>query len=74
MGFDYEWVEGNPLSPFLFLIYSEGLSSLMRIAKSQGLIKGTQASKQGQRYSFIICIRLPNTSPNTTKEDKATIS
>lgn len=36
--------QGDPLSPFLFLIYSEGLSSLIRMALSDRLVKGTKAS------------------------------
>ncbi|KAA3484776.1 reverse transcriptase [Gossypium australe] len=46
--------QGDPLSPFLFLICSEGLSSLMRIAKRRGLFKGTKASRQGPAISHLL--------------------
>ncbi|MBA0853217.1 hypothetical protein Goshw_014974, partial [Gossypium schwendimanii] len=38
--------KGDPLSPFLFLMCSEGLSSLMRMASKAGLIKGAKASRR----------------------------
>ncbi|KAH1131800.1 hypothetical protein J1N35_003178 [Gossypium stocksii] len=34
--------QGDPLSPFLFLICGEGLSSLMRSATRDGLLKGVK--------------------------------
>ncbi|KAH1063495.1 hypothetical protein J1N35_028482 [Gossypium stocksii] len=34
--------QGDPLSPFLFLICGEGLSSLMRLAAREGLSKGVK--------------------------------
>ncbi|KAK5771923.1 hypothetical protein PVK06_048179 [Gossypium arboreum] len=37
--------QGDPLSPFLFLICGEGLSSLMRVAAKEGLLKGVKASR-----------------------------
>lgn len=39
--------QDDPLSPFLFLIYSEGLSSLMFLAMLQGLIHGAKANRSG---------------------------
>lgn len=39
--------QGDPLSPFLFLIYSRGLSTLMRLAFNEGLLKGAKASRCG---------------------------
>ncbi|KAA3472347.1 reverse transcriptase [Gossypium australe] len=36
--------QGDPLSPFLFLICSEGLSTLMRTTKKNGLIRGVKAN------------------------------
>ncbi|KAA3461726.1 reverse transcriptase [Gossypium australe] len=46
--------QGDPLSPFLFLICSDGLLSLMRTAERRGLIKGTKASRQGPAISHFI--------------------
>ncbi|KAG8499905.1 hypothetical protein CXB51_006559 [Gossypium anomalum] len=34
--------QGNPLSPFLFLICAEGLSCLMRLALRDGILKGVK--------------------------------
>ena len=34
--------QGCPLSPYLFIIYAEGLSALLRQAKSSGLINGSK--------------------------------
>ncbi|KAK5795168.1 hypothetical protein PVK06_036426 [Gossypium arboreum] len=34
--------QGDPLSPFLFLICSKGISSLIRIAIAEGLMKGVR--------------------------------
>lgn len=38
--------QGDPLSPFLFLFCSDGLSSLMRLAMMEGLMKGAQVNCQ----------------------------
>ncbi|KAA3483188.1 reverse transcriptase [Gossypium australe] len=46
--------QGDPLSPFLFLICSEGLSSLMRTAQRRGLIKGAKATRQGPAASHLL--------------------
>ncbi|KAA3466354.1 reverse transcriptase [Gossypium australe] len=46
--------QGDPLSPFLFLICSEGLSSLMRLAKEEGLIKAAKASRRGPEISHLL--------------------
>ncbi|KAH1098258.1 hypothetical protein J1N35_015179 [Gossypium stocksii] len=35
--------QGNLLSPFLFLLCGEGLSSLMRLASKEGLLKGAKS-------------------------------
>ncbi|KAK5813724.1 hypothetical protein PVK06_029175 [Gossypium arboreum] len=37
----------DPLSPFLFLLCGEGLSSLMRLAIQEGSLKGVKASRSG---------------------------
>ncbi|KAA3482721.1 reverse transcriptase [Gossypium australe] len=46
--------QGNPLSPFLFLICSEGLSALMSSAKKNSLIKGAKASRKGPEISHLL--------------------
>lgn len=37
----------DPLSPFLFLLYGKGLSSLMRLAMQERRLKGVKASRSG---------------------------
>lgn len=39
--------QGDPLSPFLFLICGKGLSSLIRLAMRDGLLRGVKASRYG---------------------------
>ncbi|KAA3462680.1 reverse transcriptase [Gossypium australe] len=46
--------QGDPLSPFLFLICSEGLSSLIRAARREGLIRGAKASRSGPEISHLL--------------------
>ncbi|KAA3466735.1 reverse transcriptase [Gossypium australe] len=46
--------QGDPLSPFLFLICSEGFSSLIRLAKREGLLKGVKASRRGPEISYLL--------------------
>lgn len=46
--------QGDPLSPFLFLICGEGLSSLMRINTREGLLKGVKASKSGPQVTHLL--------------------
>lgn len=46
--------QGDPLSPFLFLICSEGLSSLMRMTLSEEKIKGAKASKGEPQISHLL--------------------
>ncbi|KAA3474024.1 reverse transcriptase [Gossypium australe] len=46
--------QGDPLSPFLFLICSEGLFSLMRVANQAGLIKGARDSRRGLEISHLL--------------------
>ncbi|KAA3489221.1 reverse transcriptase [Gossypium australe] len=46
--------QGDPLSPFLFLICSEGLSALMRLDMKEGLIKGAKASRRGPAISHLL--------------------
>lgn len=46
--------QGDPLSPFLFLICSEGLSSLIRLAIQGGCLKGVKASRKGPSISHLL--------------------
>ncbi|KAA3474991.1 reverse transcriptase [Gossypium australe] len=46
--------QGDPLSPFLFLICGEGLSSLMRKATNEGLLKGVKVSRRGPQISYLL--------------------
>ncbi|KAA3459484.1 reverse transcriptase [Gossypium australe] len=46
--------QGDPLSPFLFLMCGEGLSSLMRLAMSEGSLKGVKASRSGPKISHLL--------------------
>jgi hypothetical protein len=45
--------QGDPLSPFLFLICAEGLTSLIRRTESQRLIQGLAISRGGPRFSHL---------------------
>ncbi|KAA3482263.1 reverse transcriptase [Gossypium australe] len=60
--------QGDPLSPFLFLICSEGLSALMRLAMKEGLIKEVKASRRGPAISHLLfaddCILFGEASNN----------
>ncbi|KAA3485636.1 reverse transcriptase [Gossypium australe] len=46
--------QGDPLSPFLFLICSEGLSALMRLAMRNGLVRGAKACRRGPEISHLL--------------------
>ncbi|KAA3488484.1 reverse transcriptase [Gossypium australe] len=46
--------QGDPLSLFLFLIYGEGLSSLMRIAIQGNILRGVKASRSGPQVSHLL--------------------
>ncbi len=45
--------QGGPLSPYLFLICTEGLSALLRKAKSDRLLKGVAICRGGPRISHL---------------------
>lgn len=44
----------DPLSLFLFLICSEGLSSLIRLSLHTNLLKGAKASRRGSAVSHLL--------------------
>ncbi|KAH1121340.1 hypothetical protein J1N35_004500 [Gossypium stocksii] len=46
--------QGDPLSPFMFLLCGEGLSSLIRLALKNGLVKGIKASRRGPAISHLL--------------------
>ncbi|XP_016694556.2 uncharacterized protein [Gossypium hirsutum] len=44
----------DPLSPFLFLLCGEGLSSPLRLAMKRGISKGIKISRNGPRVSHLL--------------------
>ena len=46
--------QGDPLSPYLFLFYAEGLSSLIRKAVTTNKLKGIQSCQGGVRISHLL--------------------
>lgn len=46
--------QGDLLNHFLFLIYSEGLSALMKLAMRGRLLKGAKASRSGPQISHLL--------------------
>ncbi|KAA3485964.1 reverse transcriptase [Gossypium australe] len=46
--------QGNPLSPFLFLICGVSLSSLMRLAQREEHFRGVKASRSGPQISHLL--------------------
>ncbi|KAA3478618.1 reverse transcriptase [Gossypium australe] len=46
--------QGDPLSPYLFLICSEGLSALIRQAVGAGTFRGVKASRRGPEISHLL--------------------
>ena len=45
--------QGDPLSPYLFLLCAEGLSALLHKASSRNDLKGVAASTRGPRISHL---------------------
>ena len=45
--------QGNPLSPLLFLVCSEGLSALIKKAGEQGTLRGVAACTCGAEISHL---------------------
>uniref|UniRef100_A0A803PBN7 Reverse transcriptase domain-containing protein n=1 Tax=Cannabis sativa TaxID=3483 RepID=A0A803PBN7_CANSA len=46
--------QGDPLSPYLFLLCAEGLSSLLRAHQSEGLFKGVAISRRAPSISHLL--------------------
>ncbi|KAA3481221.1 reverse transcriptase [Gossypium australe] len=46
--------QGDPLSPYLFLIFSEGLSALIRQAVGVGNLRGVKESRRGPEISHLL--------------------
>ncbi|KAA3485113.1 reverse transcriptase [Gossypium australe] len=46
--------QGDPLNPYLFLICSEELSTLIRLAVREGVLKGVNASRRGLAISHLL--------------------
>ena len=46
--------QGGPLSPYLFIIWAEGLSALIRRAKLQGEIHGCRVSRGAPCVSHLL--------------------
>ncbi|XP_022001092.1 uncharacterized mitochondrial protein AtMg01250-like [Helianthus annuus] len=46
--------QGDPISPFLFLIVMEGLSSLIRMACDKGMFQGVRLNKDGHTISHLL--------------------
>lgn len=46
--------QGNPLSPFLFLLCGEDLSSLLRLAMKRGISKGVKINRNGPHISHLL--------------------
>ena len=45
--------QGDPISPFLFLLCAEGLSALLHQSTSQGLLRGVSTCPLGPRISHL---------------------
>ena len=48
--------QGNSLSPYLFLLYVEGLSAFLRIAEESRVIKGIKSSQHGVSVSYLLFV------------------
>ncbi|KAH1092073.1 hypothetical protein J1N35_019330 [Gossypium stocksii] len=46
--------QGDPLSPFLFLICSEGLSTLLRLGNEERVLRGVKARRKGPQITHLI--------------------
>ena len=50
--------QGDPLSPYLFLLCAEGLSSLIKASVANGVLKGISVCKEGPKLSHIFFVEL----------------
>ncbi|KAH1056870.1 hypothetical protein J1N35_034935 [Gossypium stocksii] len=48
--------QGDPLTPFLFLLCNERLSSLIRLAMKEGFLKGAKVSRRGLKISHLLFV------------------
>ena len=48
--------QGDPISPYLFLICAEALSSLLTSAEKNGQIRGVLTSKKGPRLNYLFFV------------------
>ena len=46
--------QGDPLSPYIFLLCAEGLSALLRKAEEQRVLKGIRSSQQGVSIFYLL--------------------
>lgn len=46
--------QGDPLSPFLFQVYSEVLSTLIKLAIQEETLKGVQVSRRGPQITHLL--------------------
>ncbi|KAG8491718.1 hypothetical protein CXB51_015124 [Gossypium anomalum] len=46
--------QGDPLSPFLFLICNEGLSTLLRLAREEGSLRGIKARRRSPQITHLL--------------------
>ena len=65
--------QGDPLSPYLFLIYAEGLSALLHNVVQQKKLKGVVASAKGPKVSHLFFANDSIIFGRATREDAAEI-
>ena len=48
--------QGNPISPYLFLLCGEGLSAMIKKKEREGLIRGVATARQAPRISLLFFV------------------